>query len=364
MRREFGTIREMRRGELYRVFWQENGKKRSHHVRGTRADASKYLAMVQSGVSGIAKDSITFAEYWEAVVLPSCANLSEKTVSEYVRLWEREMAPKIGARQVAKTKPQAVQALIDGIEAPCVQRKVKMLMHKICRMAVERDGILDRNPVTRDIVLREHVRREKTLVTVDGVAGFMEAIRGLKIEPVLLFELGGGLSPEEACALTWEDVSFDDGYCFANVSKTLVTVNGRKLLQYKAKNRFRIRECVIGKPFSVRLEELAATGPICKGAAYRAGTELSEESFASPVTLTHNWRAWCERHGMAYVSQENMRSSFATMHGEAGSPDSLVSMAMGHSDGTTRGRNYQQSTRRGMMLIADMLADVIGDSTL
>ena len=358
MRREFGSIIEIERGKRYRVCWVEGGKKRYRRVRGTRRDASDCLAKIQAGIEGADK-AITFNDYWDAVVWPACAKLSSKTKTEYERLWRREIAPKIGARQVSKIKPQAVQALIDGIDAPCVQRKVKMLLHKICRMAVERDGILDRNPVTRDIALKEHVKREKALVTVDGVSGFMAAIRGLKIEPVLLFELGGGLSPEEACALTWEDVSFEDEYCFADVNKTLVTVNGRRLLQYKAKNRFRIRECVIGRPFSVRLEELAGTGPICKGAAYRASAKLSEESFASPVTLTHNWRAWCERHGMAYVSQENMRSSFATMHGEAGSPDSLVSMAMGHSDGTTRGQHYQQNTRRGMILIADMLEDAV-----
>ena len=32
MRREFGTIQELERGKLYRVFWRENGKKRSRRV--------------------------------------------------------------------------------------------------------------------------------------------------------------------------------------------------------------------------------------------------------------------------------------------------------------------------------------------
>lgn len=47
---------------------------------------------------------------------------------------------------------------------------------------------------------------------------------------------------------------------------------------------------------------------------------------------------------------------------EAGSPDSLVSLSMGHSDGTTRGRNYQKHTRRGMALVADCLTDYLLES--
>lgn len=54
-----------------------------------------------------------------------------------------------------------------------------------------------------------------------------------------------------------------------------------------------------------------------------------------------------------------MRSIYATWHGEAGSPDSLVSLSMGHSDGTTKGRNYQMSTKKGLILIADLLTDYI-----
>ncbi len=58
----------------------------------------------------------------------------------------------------------------------------------------------------------------------------------------------------------------------------------------------------------------------------------------------------------------DMRTVYSTLHGEAGSPDSLVSLSMGHSDGTTRGRNYQKHTRRGMALIADCLTDYLLES--
>lgn len=108
------------------------------------------------------------------------------------------------------------------------------------------------------------------------------------------------------------------------------------------------------------LADLPAAGPLCpsKNARMREG-EWKEDAYVSPITFTHNWRAWCGDHGVDYIRPGDMRSIWSTWHGEAGSPDSLVSMAMGHSDGSTRGRNYQMNTRRGMALIADSLTALI-----
>lgn len=81
--------------------------------------------------------------------------------------------------------------------------------------------------------------------------------------------------------------------------------------------------------------------------------------YTSPVMACRNYRGWCERHGIPYIAPKNLRASYATLHGEAGSLDSLVSGSMGHSDGTTRGRHYQAVTRRGLALIADNLGDYL-----
>ena len=63
MRREFGCITEVERGKRYRVSWTEDGVKKSHRVRGTRRDASDYLAKVQAGIEGAAKDVIDNDRY-------------------------------------------------------------------------------------------------------------------------------------------------------------------------------------------------------------------------------------------------------------------------------------------------------------
>lgn len=56
-----------------------------------------------------------------------------------------------------------------------------------------------------------------------------------------------------------------------------------------------------------------------------------------------------------------MRSSYATMMGEAGAPDSVVAGNMGHSDGSTKGRHYQRVTMRAKCMAADLLTDLLND---
>ena len=91
--------------------------------------------------------------------------------------------------------------------------------------------------------------------------------------------------------------------------------------------------------FASRLLELAdgKSGPLVpSGRPYDASEP--ESWYTSPATIAHNWKQWCARNGVEHVTDENMRSSYATMMGEALVPDSVVAGNMGHSDGSSRSR--------------------------
>ena len=134
-----------------------------------------------------------------------------------------------------------------------------------------------------------------------------------------------------------------------------MTYSDGKVLK-ETKNGFSEREVVVGEPFRARILELSEGSGIALSSG--GGSPGDPASYyTSPQTACRNYRGWCERHGVPYVAPKNLRSSYATLHGEAGSLDSLVSGSMGHSDGTTRGRHYQAVTRRGLALIADNLAE-------
>lgn len=363
-RSRFGSVKRLGT-DHYHVFWTEAGKRRSKRIRGTRDDALAFLAARQMEAGGEVQD-MTWGSYWAVAVEPSFDGLAAKTVGEYRRTWNRELAPRIASCMVGDTTWRQAERVLGSIAAPTVQRAALRLWRKMCNMAV-RDGLLDRNPVDGTIKTKPHVKREKVLVTAEDMGEWLGEIDGLKYEPLFLMEVGGGLRHEEACAMTRENVSryeaYGSVYALVKIERGLVTVNGAKVLK-GVKNEHSVREVVIGEPFASRLLELCeGVGPVCAGTVPCDGGDYRAENFANPATVTHNYRYWCRRHGVTYMRPGDMRSAFATLHGEAGTPDSLVSLAMGHADGgSTKARNYQQRTRKGLVVAADSLAEYLAEA--
>lgn len=338
--------------------------RRSKVVRGTRSEAEAVLARMKLD-EGLRAEESTWQAFWESKVEPQIGTLSPKTAHEYRRLWKVELAPRISGEQVRDMDWARANEVLTSVKAPTVQRSAGRLLKKMCNMAV-RCGLLASCPVDRAIEYAPHRKRAKRLVTADGLQRFMESIRGLKYEPIILLELGAGLRPEEARALLWEDVSAfafkGSTYCSVTVDKALTMRDGNAAILKSTKNAPSEREAVCGEPFASRVLELSEgkSGPLCpSGAPY--DEEHPEAWYTSPVTIAHNWKQWCARNGVEHVTDENMRSSYATMMGEAMVPDSVVAGNMGHSDGTTKGEHYQRVTMRAKCMAADMLAESLSD---
>lgn len=360
-RSRFGSI-ERRGHGVYRIQWTENGRRRSKTIHGERRDADLALGRIQGGLE-IVGEACTVRRFWEGTVWPSCDGLAAKTSEEYERLYWREIDPRIGRRRMRDLSWRDIQrGVIDEIESPSVQRSTARLLSKIFNMAV-REQVISASPCAARFEYAKRQRRAKTLVDTLTVRGLLRSVEGLKYEPVILAMLGGGLRLEEAAALRWEDVSpwtFKGAvYAVVKIDKTIVTAKGGKKLQCGTKTELSQRDAVIGEPFASRLLTLRERGG--GGALVPSGRDNGKDGsgHTAPATMAHNWKAWCEAHNVEYVRLGDMRTCWSTMHAEAGSPDSLVSMAMGHSDGTTRGSHYLRSTRRALAMIADCLQEAI-----
>ena len=174
---------------------------------------------------------MTWRDYWDFAVSPTFEGLAEKTVDGHERVWRVELEPRMGSRRVGSTNWRYVEQVLCSIRATSVQRSAFRLWRKMCNLAV-RDGLLDRNPVDRSIKLKPHRKRSKELIAADELHGWVASIRGIKYEPVFLLEVGGGLRHEEACAMTWEDVTpyeaYGRSYALVSVHRGLVTVSGAR----------------------------------------------------------------------------------------------------------------------------------------
>lgn len=371
-RSNFGHIQRIAK-DKYRIYWDDPPKpdgsrnQRSPTIVGTRDDAELALARARVGLYGV-ESSITYDEYWTTVVQPSFAGLAAKTVSGYERVWWVELSPRIGRIRVSKTTRRLVVSVIGDISAPSVQRAAHRVWKKVCNMAMAEDEpLLQVNPVDRNVRMKPQRKRKKGEVDAEAMMRYLAAVRGTRYEALVLQEIGGGLRHEEASAVCKADVARleDRGrlYAAVDVNKALVTVDGRKLLK-STKNEPSERTAIIGEPFASSLLAIAeaAPGPALMPGRSPDGETTNETWFANPMHVSRNWSKWCDRNGIDYVRFGDMRTIYSDLHAEAGSLDSLVALSMGHSDGTTRGRNYQRNTRRGMQLIADSLTDYLVES--
>lgn len=325
-------------------------------VRGSRVDAAVALAKL---LGENMPPTTTWEAYYSNVVEPSFSKLSERTAYDYRRLWKAELRHRIGGERVCDMDWRRANDVLTAISAPTVQRYAGRFLKKMCNMAI-RDGLLQSNPV-HGIEYAPHRKRPKRLVDSSEVAWFLDAIRGCPLEPMVLCELGAGMRPEEARALLWEDVRPYElkgtVYATIDVHRALTTVGGKTV--YKdTKNESSARVAVMGEPFASRLLELSEgrSGPL-NPSTEPCDAGHPEAWYMSPSSVAHAW----ERLRPLPVSEVNMRSSYATMMGEAMAPDSVVAGNMGHSDPTTKGTHYQRVTMRAKCLAADMLAESLDD---
>ena len=331
------------------MFWSENGVKRSHRLEGTQADAELYLARVHVKQGGTVSDCL-LRDYWNIAVVPTFGGLAERTAYDYQRRWEHDLKPRFGHVPVSALNWRTVETGLSSINSPIVQRDAFRLLKKVLNMAV-RDGIIPANPVSGGVKLKPYRKREKALYDRDTVREVLSHAIGFKHYPLIVLELGGGLRHEEACAVTRSDVSEveyrERMYASVTVSKALTSVDSKKVLK-DTKTALSGREVLLGGVFR---DALLAT---CD----RLPENPREQS--SPVTISHNWKRYAMNNGITYIPFANMRTNYSVLHAEAGSLDSLVSLSLGHSDGTTRGRHYMEQTRAGLALIVDNLSDYIG----
>lgn len=336
MRSRFGHIQYIA-PDVRRVYWRENGKTRSKTIHGNDDAAELFLAQLRLGDAPV--EQMPWSRYYEKVIRPTYEGLSPKTVSDYERVWKRELEPRIGSRLVGSTDWRFVESTLGKIGSATVQRHAFALWRKMCNLAV-RDGLLDRNPCDRSIKLKPHRKRQKVLYTAEEVGGILDAVDGTLFERLVLMELCAGLRHEEAVAMTAEDVSEEDGRAILSVSKAVIYQDGR-LTRKETKTAFSDRLVALSGDLARRFMECAWP-----------------ERQQLPTTVTHNWREYCKAHGLKYVRFGDMRSNFATLACEC-CDSSLVSLFLGHGDGTTRGRHYQQSTMRGVEIVADAFADYV-----
>ena len=206
---------------LVRVFLGRDGAgKRTYFnelVHGTKKDAQKRLNKLLSDRdegSLVVAPKGTLDEYldlWlETTVRPS---VRQRTHSDYTAVLERYVRPHLGAAKLARITPLEVRGMLAKLRALGLGPRSVRQAHEVLRNALEQaaaDRLIRDNPARSRLVkkaLPQKARSERVTIQADDVAAFLDVARGdgrFALWMVLLF---GGLRPEEALALTWDDVN-------------------------------------------------------------------------------------------------------------------------------------------------------------
>lgn len=345
-RRSFGQIKRLSE-DRWQVRWpagyHANGKRRekSEVVRGTRADAERRLAraMLDAGVETTFFDMVTLEEYWDVDYSREIQRLAPKTVDDYTRTWESTLKPLMGRLAMSRITARQARQLLLTIEAPGQQRNAFKLLRQMLNLAAA-DGIIDYNPLPRQMRLDKIHHRETQVYTAAELPAFLEAINGEDVEAMALCQIFGGLRREEATGLRWSDFRFENvptlhggrKTAYIAIQRTAQLIGGEVVLGEGKTDKSRRTVIISGYP-AERLAEIAGSG-------WLNPSKKVDGECGNPQTYAQRLKTIQRENGLREVPPTGLRATYSTLHAQLGTPDALVSMMMGHSQLNTRYRHY------------------------
>lgn len=352
----FGSIQHLG-GDRYRISCEGKRKpdgsrtRPSDVIRGTRRDAELALARMALDSGENIPVNITVAEYWETVYRPSIDSLAPSTVNGYERIWKRYVRDLFGDVKLRDLKARFIEAKLSTIPAPGEQDNAYKLMRQIVNLAY-RDELVDDNPFMRRIRRAKKRAYEPPVLTLDMVDGWCDAVRGTRFEPVLLCMLFGGLRREEAAALYWDDIAFDSGFAIVGIDKALTEVSGKKVAGPTKTPRSE-RTVFIAGYAAERLHDLQLQGPLVPLCADETGHRMA------PDKITKEYKAMMPE--SLYVPPRNLRTSYATIQQALGTPDSVISRTLGHTNLKVDYGHYFATNQTAYMAAAKALGDSLAE---
>lgn len=184
-------------------------------VEGTRQQASQELTRLLRS-----KDDHTLVEPSKQTVasflpkwLESKRNLSYTAAKSYGNLIENRIVPEIGDVRLDQLNRHHVEGLVSsqiaqGMSPRTIQYTVTVLKMAL-RKAVEWNFI-NRNPA-EGIETPKKIKRASSVFTPDEAAAFLRSNSRERLYPLWVILLATGVRPEEAFALTWEDLDLKAG---------------------------------------------------------------------------------------------------------------------------------------------------------
>lgn len=322
LRDRWGSITEVRKGEIYRIrYWAEtpNGYKRcSETVRGTKSKAEMRRAELMLA-HGDDAPCPTVGYVWEKYALPTYESkvksndMSPRSLDGYMRSWRANVEPTWGEVPCDEVRPLIIQQWLSGLTLSQAKRGLQILAG-ILDYAV-RYEFTDRNPSREKYLLPSKAtvsRRDSGVWNLEELGQVWRAvIDGAQwMEPAFIVAAFGGARVSESIGILANEVSLleVDGLPMATVPivRQMTKEHG---ISDRLKTEQSKRTIVIPGKAALRLNEIAHdTEPTWP---------LTNNGFGDWVTrdrLNGNWR----KHVLTRLPEsqrhlfQNLRNSWQT----------------------------------------------------
>lgn len=355
--------------DTYRIRWEgapdpATGKRRqrSRTVHGSLADAKRELMaeLLRAGRDDEVDltGALMLRDYWEREYSRDIQRLSPQTVAGYTRDWERVVEPLFGSVDMRSVTRRALRRMLLDVQPPGRQRHAHKLLRQMFGQA-HADELIESDPMAGRMRLDRVERREPAAYTLAEAVEVLRAVEGDRVEPFVVMGLCAGLRREESCALRWGDFRFEvedtvQGErvaAYVRVERTAQLIGGEVVVG-RTKTERSTRTVVVTGWAAERLRSLAEG---------RTGWLNDRDGeCGDPESVARAWKRLCGRAGLRFVPMKGLRTSYSAIQAQLGTPDTVVSMMMGHTQLSTRYAHYMGAGGDAAKGAADALGRALG----
>lgn len=223
--KELGVGLSQRKDGVYQGRYKDRFGK-IKYIYGTKlSEVKKELAVaIAENVQFISiRDNIKLDDWFNRwIEVYKKKSVRPNTLREYTHIYNKNISPFLGNRNINSFVKSDIQTLIDKIADDNYkyerQNKIKVILNDMFNRAIE-DNLMIKNPA-KGVKLRADKEVNAFALTVEQQNEFFEACKGTFYDNMYNVAVNTGLRPGELFALTPNDIHLDEGYI--DVNKTLV----------------------------------------------------------------------------------------------------------------------------------------------
>ncbi len=318
------------------------------------AKAKRALILKQGQQQKSLSGGIVFSDLLQAWQDANRVRLKEASISRYQNLIDTHILPELGRKRMAQLNASTINRFLatklekgrldgeGGLSASYV-RSISLVIGSAIRYGVSENLC---GPLLSPITKPSLSKKALSILGLEKQTQLEQSLLdNINEEKLLIYiTLYTGLRIGEACALRWEDISFDSKLIYVRhtISRVWYSENDKKrskLVVGLPKTESSLR-CI---PICSKLYTVLSSFPYRKRRGYIL-SNISDGGFISPRTFEYRYKKILKAAKLDAVNYHALRHTFATRCIERGVDIKSLSEILGHADASITLNTYVHSS--------------------